>query len=282
MARHDDIKGKYVYLDIHGTEYRIYYEENGKGIPLICQHSAGSHGQQFRRLMNDIKISSRYRVIAPDLPYHGKSLPPESEEWWKEEYGLTKAFYIEFLSTFCHALNLEKSVFLGACMGGCLAVDIALERSDEFRAVIGLETGVYNEAGPMDWWDNPRVSNNFKGAAMWSMMAPESPENQKRETIWCYNQGAPPVLKGDFYYYFFDYDARDKAHLIDTEKVSVYLLTGEFDPAVSPDDSRILAKEIKGAKFTEMEGVGHFSVSENYEVLKRYLMPIFKEIHEQY
>ena len=83
MARIEPVTGKYVYVEVEGVEYRIYFEENGEGIPLVCQHTAGSDNRQYRHLLNDPEVTSQYRVIAVDLPYHGKSLPPESIEWWK-------------------------------------------------------------------------------------------------------------------------------------------------------------------------------------------------------
>jgi pimeloyl-ACP methyl ester carboxylesterase len=280
VARFDPIKGNYVYIEVQNVEYRVYYEENGSGIPLLCQHSAGTDGQQWRYLLNDDDITSRYRVVVPDLPYHGKSLPPESIEWWKEEYRLTKSFFVDFQVAFNHALGLKTPIFIGGCMGGCLGLYLALERPDEFRAVIGLETVLCSEGGPLDFWDHPRISNHFKAAAIWSLMAPSSPEKNRRETTWKFSQCAPSVMSGDFYYYFKDHDLTGKTHLIDTFRTPVYLLTGEYDAVVSPEDTRQLAKQIKGAKFIEMKGLGHLSLCENPEALKRYLMPILKEIAE--
>lgn len=281
MARFDRAVGHYVYVEVQNIEYRVYFEENGNGIPLLCQHTAGSDSRQWRHILNDDEINSRYRVVAPDLPYHGKSLPPKSVEWWKEEYRLTKSFFIDFLVVFSHALGLEKPVYMGGCMGGDLAPELALERPEEFRAVIGLESSLRGEGAPMDWWAHPRISNNFKAAVMWSLMAPNSPEKYRREIGWEFSQGAPSVLKGDFYYYSMDHDLTGKTHRIDTSRIPVYLLTGEYDPVVSPEDTQQLAEQIKGAKFTEMKGLGHFSLCENYELLKRYLMPILKEIAKE-
>ena len=51
MARHSDITGRYVYVDVEGHEYRVYYEEAGQGIPLVCQHTAGSDGRQYRHIL---------------------------------------------------------------------------------------------------------------------------------------------------------------------------------------------------------------------------------------
>ena len=139
MAKFDPAIGRYVYLDIHGIEYRVYFEQNGTGIPIVCQHTAASDGRLWRHLLNDEEITRRFQVIVPDLPYHGKSLPPESVEWWKQEYKLTKSFFMDFQVEFSHTLGLEKPVYMGCSMGGQLAVELAIERPDEFRAVIGLE-----------------------------------------------------------------------------------------------------------------------------------------------
>ena len=279
MARFEPITGKYVYVEVHGIEYRVYFEENGNGIPLVCQHTAGSDGRQWRHVLNDAEITSRYRVIAPDLPYHAKSLPPESIEWWKEEYTLTKSFFIDFLVQFNRALGLEKPVYFGCSMGGHLAVDLALECPDEFRAVIGAEAAFSGQgSATMKWWHHPRISDDFRAAAMLSMTAPSSPEKYRREIAWEYSQSAPPVFRGDLYYYFVEHDLTGKAQQIDTSRIPVYLITGEYDPATSPEDTRWLAEQIKGAKFTEMKGLGHFGMCENFEVFKRYLMPILDEI----
>ena len=48
-----------------------------------CLHTAGSDGRQYRALMNDERVTRRHRVIAFDMPWHGKSSPPEG--WHNEE-----------------------------------------------------------------------------------------------------------------------------------------------------------------------------------------------------
>jgi pimeloyl-ACP methyl ester carboxylesterase len=55
-------------------------------------------------------------------------------------------------------------------------------------------------------------------------------------------------------------------------------MTGEYDWGNSPDQTRILADQIKGSKFVEMRGLGHFPMAENFAVFKRYLMPVLHEI----
>ena len=37
--------GRYVHVGIDGEMHRIYFEESGAGIPLVCLHTAGSDGR---------------------------------------------------------------------------------------------------------------------------------------------------------------------------------------------------------------------------------------------
>jgi pimeloyl-ACP methyl ester carboxylesterase len=280
MIRFESIRGSYVNIEVQGVEYRVYFEESGQGIPLLCQHTAGAEGLQWRHLMNDKDVTSRFRVIAADLPYHGKSLPPESVEWWKQEYKLTQSFFIDFLVEFSHALKLEKPVFMGCSMGGTMALDLALERPDEFRAVIGIEAAEYIPGFDLIWFDHPRISGEFKGANIYQATAPYSAEKYRREVVWGYNKSAPPVFKGDLHYYSVEHNLTGKLDKIDTSRVAVYILCGEYDIASTPEMGREAANKIKGAEFTEMKKLGHFPVTENYELCKEYLLPILKKIAE--
>ncbi|MBI4527031.1 MAG: alpha/beta hydrolase [Deltaproteobacteria bacterium] len=281
MTHFDPAIGRYLYLDVQGIEYRVYFEQNGNGIPLVCQHTAASDGRLWRRTLNDEEISQKYQIIVPDLPYHGKSLPPESVEWWKDEYRLTKSFFLDFHLAFSRALGLERTVYMGCSMGGQLAVELALEHPDAFRAVIALEAGLSRAkmAPTLDFHDHPRIGNEFRMQTMYGKTAPGNPERYRREIAWTYGQSAPPVSKGDLYYNFLDHDLTGgMAQRIDTSRVPVYLMTGEYDWGNSPEDTRILAAQIKGAKFIEMRGLGHFPMSENFAAFKKYLMPILDEI----
>src|SRR5215216_6333095 len=71
--RFDAPTGRYVHLELGGIDHRVYFEEAGAGIPLLLQHTAGSHGIQFRHLFEMADITDRFRLIAYDLPFHGKS-----------------------------------------------------------------------------------------------------------------------------------------------------------------------------------------------------------------
>ena len=281
MAKFDPVIGKYIYLTVQGIEYRVYYEESGKGIPIICQHAGGSQTLEWRFMLNDPEIISKYHVVSADLPYHGKSLPPDSEEWWKEDYKLTKSFFIDFQLALSHALVLERPVFMGAATAGFLALNLALEYPDEFRAVIGVNTAKKGGPATLNNYNHPYIGNNYKRATALAFCAPTSPEKFRRAESWCAMLSAPPVTGDDLYFYFKEHDLTGKTNLIDTSRCAVYRLTGDYDPTSSVEDTIELVKEIKGAKFTEMKGLPHCGMPENPPLFKKYLMPILDEIAKQ-
>jgi pimeloyl-ACP methyl ester carboxylesterase len=282
VARLASITGRYLYLDVLDVEYRVYYEESGDGIPLVLQHTAGTDGRQWRHLLEDPEITANFRLIAPDLPYHAKSLPPTSVRWWETEYKLTRKFFLAFILKLSEALGLERPVFMGCSMGGHLATDLAIDYPGQFRAVIGLEAGMETEstasAKLLEWYFHPRINNDFKSALMYTFTAPTSPESLRRETAFLYSQGAPVVSKGDLHYYGLEHDIKETAKTIDTTKCMLYILGGSYDWSGTPEVCRALHNEVKGSYYQEMEGLGHFPMSENPELFKKYLTPVLADI----
>ena len=274
----EDIIGRYLTININNESYRIYVEESGAGIPLICLHTAGSDARQFRHILNDKKITANYRVIAFDLPWHGKSNPPEGFE--KKEYKLTTILYKQIIMSFCKAYKVSQPVIMGCSMGGRVVLHLALEHSNYFKAVIALEGADKLEPYyDLDWLYRPDVHGGLVQAAfVSSQIAPQSPDNFRHETLWHYMQGGPGIFKGDLYFYWHDGDFDDRSSLIDTKKCPVYLLSGEYDCSCTPERTLATATRIKGSKATIIPGTGHFPMSENPELFKTYIYPILDEI----
>jgi pimeloyl-ACP methyl ester carboxylesterase len=281
MPRFDTATGRYVYLTIDGVEYRVYFERSGGGIPLLLQHTAGADGRQWRHVLEAEGVAAKFDVIAYDLPYHGKSLPPEGKAWWAEEYRLTKDFLMKVPLTLAQELALDRPAFMGSSIGGHLAIDLALHYPGAFRAVVGLEAASFTPGGYADMWHHPRISNEFKASVMYGLMSPSSPEKYRRETSWVYSQGAPPTFKGDLYYYSVDHDLTQTAEQIDASKTAVYVLGGEYDWSATPVMARALADRIKGARYRDMPDLGHFPMSENPALFLEYITPVLDEIAAQ-
>jgi pimeloyl-ACP methyl ester carboxylesterase len=283
-GEHDDTVGRYINLDVEGVRHRIYYEEAGAGVPLLCHHTAAADARQWRHLLEDRRVTLRFRVIAYDLPYHGRSLPA-GEQWWAHEYALTRSRAMGLAVSLAAALDLDRPVFVGSSIGGMLALDLARYHPDVFRAVIALQGGLRSSGGLSEEGmarmrrfrvDERLVDPALPGARQSGMMSPAAPEAGRQETMLHYAQSAPGVYAGDLFFHAIDHDLRGEGHLIDISQCQVRLLTGEFDYAMVPISMRA-AEEIPGATFTLMKGLGHFPMSEDHEQLMNYLLPVLAD-----
>jgi pimeloyl-ACP methyl ester carboxylesterase len=138
-------------LTIDTVEYRVYFEEYGAGIPLLMQHTAGADGRQWRHFLEKERLAQHFRMIAYDLPYHGKSVPPTEKEWWKEEYKLTKDFLMKVPVTLSHELELDD---------WCIWQFDWRASRDRSCAVLSREIPSGDRLGSSDcysWWVSRRV-----------------------------------------------------------------------------------------------------------------------------
>lgn len=281
--RFDSPVGRYVHLELDGADHRVYFEEAGSGIPVLLQHTAGSHGVQWRHLFEMPAITEHFRLIAYDLPFHGKSVPPVGRSWWEEPYRLTGEFVRSVPVALAQALGLHRPVFMGCSVGGLLALDLALHHPEVFRAVISLE-GALRVGGDLDalpgFW-HPGVSNESKARMMQGITSPASPLAYRKETAQTYAAGWPPAFIGDLHYYCVEYDLRERAASIDTERVAVHILNGEYDYSATLKHGRDAHDAIAGSTYTEMLGLGHFPMSEDPEAFAAHLLPVLEQIRQQ-
>ena len=272
------VTGHYVHLEHAGRNCRVYFEEAGQGIPLLCLHTAGADTRQFRGLLNEPAITEKFRVIAFDLPWHGKSSPPAG--WQSETWRLTSSAYCDLVLSFMQALKLNKPILMGCSIGGRVCLNLALDHATRFRAIIGLQSAAstpryYDPA----WLVHPEVNGPVAGAAtVMGLMCPDSPEAERWETLWHYMQGGPGVFAGDLYFYQVEGDFRERVQDIDTRVAPLYLLTGEHDYSCSPQDTRDTAAQIAGAQVRIMPQLGHFPMSENPQAFVNELLPVLDEI----
>jgi pimeloyl-ACP methyl ester carboxylesterase len=227
--------------------------------------------------MNDARITANFRVIAFDMPWHGKSSPPVG--WQNAEYQLSSRDYVRMIVEVVDALGLDKPAVMGCSIGGRIVLHLAHEHPDKFRALIGLESAAFTEPYyDLSWLNRPDVHGGMVCAGVVSgLVAPTAPEEGRWETLWHYMQSGPGVFKGDLYFYMIDGDIRGKVGEIDITRCPMFFLTGEYDYSCTAEGTLAVAERI-GAPATIMKGLGHFPMSEDPAKFNGYLLPVLEKI----
>jgi pimeloyl-ACP methyl ester carboxylesterase len=277
----EPIVGRYLHLDLDGRRHRLYFEEAGQGIPLLCLHTAGADGRQYRGLLNDPAVTAHFRCVVFDMPWHGKSSPPDG--FWRDEYRLTTAAYTAMVMAVSAALGLDRPVVMGCSIGGRIVLDLAAEHASRLRGVIGLQSSAFVEGYyDLGWLHRPDThGGEVCGGIVSGLMAPQSPDGERWETLWHYMQSGPGVFRGDLHFYVDEGDLRAKLPRIDTAACPVWMLTGDYDYSCTPDASHQTAAEIAGAELAIMPRLGHFPMSENYALFRTYLLPVLEAVRRR-
>ncbi len=272
----ETIQGRYVRTQMPEGECVLYYEEAGTGDPIIFLHTAGSDSRQYKHLLGNEALQKHWHMYAVDMPFHGRSEPPEG--WWKNPYQLTTQMYTDWIIGFIKATGLadKRPIISGSSMGGAIVLYLAAEYGDLFKAAISIEGGFGTRGRYVPWTNHPKVNGGrFLQSWVAGLMAPDSPEYERRLTLWEYSQGAPGVYQGDTYFYSQDWPSVSES--IGTAKCPLWILTGEYDYSCTPEMSRQAAERM-GGQFIAMKGIGHFPMAEHPELFMKYLSAVLDDV----
>jgi pimeloyl-ACP methyl ester carboxylesterase len=268
------IEGRYLQLDVRGAPTRLYLERAGTGTPLLCLHTAGADSRQFRHLLEDPELTANHQVIAFDMPWHGRSDPPD--DWATTRYSLTTDTYAATVLAVCDALELDRPILMGCSMGGAIALYLASRHGARFAAVCALEGGLGNPGRFVEWTNRADVDHSaFLTSWVGGLIAPTSPPGPRAQTLWGYAQSGPGVYQGDTFFY-----SRDlPRHAADLGPAGcpLYVFSGEYDYSATTEMSREAAARL-GGTLVEMPGRGHFPMSEDPAGFLEHLRPVLAEL----
>lgn len=268
------IAGHYATVDIGGEPACIHYETSGieSGPPLLMLHTAGADSRQYHALMADPGLRRQWRMIAFDLPGHGRSMPLPGQAWTED--GLTLDAYLRACLSVIRQVARAPAVLLGCSMGAAMALVAARRSPADVAGVVALEAPWKASGRRTPMLCHPQVNQAAHNPAyVRGLMAPSTPLDARRDAAWIYSQGGFNVYANDLWFYSEDFDAAAHVAGLNTDTFGVSLLTGAYDYSATPEDSRRVAALIPGARFGVMPELGHFPMVENPRRLLDYLRP---------
>ncbi len=231
-----------------GLHYFASKEQSPNRLPVVLVHGAGGCHAHWP---HHLRRLAAYRVVAPDLPGHGRS------DGLGEQ---TAAAYARRLADWLLELGWTRAVWVGHSLGGAIVQSLALNHPD---MVLGL--GLFSSG--------PRLTVNPEWLNLLSSPATQ-PSAVAQIVKYSYTKTVPPrlaatlteqlldnrpaVLLGDFR----AADAFNSTESVARISAPTLVLCGAEDRMTPPRLSEQLAESIPGAELVIVPAAGHMVMQE--------------------
>jgi pimeloyl-ACP methyl ester carboxylesterase len=115
------------------SENDWYFLDQGRGPNLVLLHGLGASSFSWRHNLGP--LARHFRVLAPDLPPHGRSPAPLDGDY-------TVAGQIRGILEFLDRRGIARAALAGNSLGGGLALLLAREHPERFPALVLLAPAV--------------------------------------------------------------------------------------------------------------------------------------------
>ena len=264
-------------VDVNGI--RLAYSDTGEGSPVVLL----VHGFPLNRSMWDPQRgalrSAGARVIAPDLRGFGASEsgpagPLTMDQHADDMVGLLDALEVR-----------EPVVYVGLSMGGYVGFALWRRHPARVRALVLADTRASADT-PAGRTDRQRIALMAEELespqpAMDAMLprlfsphlrAGSLPEQLVRGMMG--SSSARAVADGERGLA----DRPDSFPTLSTIDVPTLVIVGEHDVLTPPDESRLIAQGIPGARLVSIDQAGHMSNLENPEAFNEALIGFLREL----
>jgi len=255
-------------------DFQLAYTDTGMGPPILMVH-----GYPFNRSLWDEQVealSSRHRVIAPDLRGFGESDATPGTA--------TMNLMARDLALLLNHLGIVRAAVCGLSMGGYVALALYKQLPSRVRALVLADTRAQadTEEGKQSRFQQAEkaLSEGMAGIAdamLPKLLTPETvskhPEVVKRVRDMMLKtkpEGAAAALRGMA-------ERDDQTELLAKITVPALILVGAEDAITPVADSEKMHAAIAGSHLVVLENAGHVSNTERTEQFNDALLSFLRE-----
>ncbi|MEW6185687.1 MAG: alpha/beta hydrolase [Thermodesulfobacteriota bacterium] len=276
---------------------RIYYEDVGKGEPIIANHGLMEDCGYWSETGVTAKLAEKYRVISMDMRGHGRTLvsgPP---------FGFDVGTMANDFGALADFLGLERFHVLSHATGGMAAVRYAMTTSKRLLSLMLTDTGSatapdmprpegqeqLTPEGQREAFIMGAEARKMTSVEDWMTYARANPgpflfkmaEHPDKERMWKIYEGflrrSDPVAIGNFMLSFYA-DPDPVVEGLRQIACPTLLLLGEFD-IVFLGPSEIMAREIPDNRHVIIKGIGHMTAIEDAERTTREILEFLETVN---
>jgi pimeloyl-ACP methyl ester carboxylesterase len=243
------------YVTVRGA--LAYVEQSGSGRPVLCLHTAGQSGVQWRYTTERLAALG-YHVIVPDLPGHGRSEP--AGDGPVRDLGDYAQWCLELLEL----LDVHEPFVVGCSIGGKIALDLAVCAGGDLAGVVAMAADAHNSRTSVsgllreleDAAAPSRSDRTYFGTlAVVGRQVPPA----RAELIATMHRREDPLVSTSDLLGWATHDLRPELHGI---ACPTRLVVGDDDLWLDVADVVWTAQQIPGGQATVLEGIGHYPMEE--------------------
>lgn len=245
------------YLSIFNT--KIYYEEYGKGVPLILLEGGMGSISDFSLCI--LELSKHFHVIAPDMPGQGRSQLADS---------MSYQLLADYISKMIDLLRLDSAYVMGWSDGGNTALILANNRPDKIKKVLTSGANYKLSGFPPNWNDSTIDMTQL-------VNSPDFEEKNKEEI----ERYLKPYPGRDWRKFFIDINKMWNqkiyfpASVLEGIKIPVMIVLGDKD-IISLEHGIEMHNLIKGSQFCVLPNTSHRVFHERPKLITEIAIDFFK------
>ncbi len=260
---------------IKARDLHFSYLDGGRGNIVLLVHGFGSNKDSWNRFARH--LSSKYRVVAVDLPGHG-----ESASGLEYNYGIPSQ--ARRLALFTEALGIDRFHILGSSMGGAIAIYFSHEHPDRI-----ITLGLMSAAGVL----SPRPSEYMQ-----KLEKGENPllvrSREDFDAMLEFVMAQPPYMP--WFVRNVAYEQYRKRQAINQKifndiatgevtevpflpeiNMPVFILWGEKDRVLDVSSVEVFEKRIPRTEIVILDGIGHAPMYEAPEISAKHYLAFLQQ-----
>lgn len=241
--------------------YSAYQGGDGERPTVVLVHGAGGTHLYWP---SEVRRTPGYRVLAVDLPGHGKSAGRGFQ---------SIEAYVEALLGWMQAIPLHQAVFVGHSMGGAIALSMALDHGEHVSALGLLGSGARLRVHPefLQRTANDTTLQSAIAMIVAQSFSDQAPERLVELATRRMAETRRTVLHGDF----IACDVFDEMERLEEIDKPCIVITGEQDRLTPTRYAQYLADSLPNAELHVVPQAGHMVMLEKPQqvanLLKRFL-----------
>jgi pimeloyl-ACP methyl ester carboxylesterase len=246
------------YTEVGGTLAFVEQHGDPGAAPVLCLHTAGQSGVQWRHTAPALAARG-YRVVVPDLPGHGRSEPAPGGP--VTDLGAYAAWCLELADH----LALARPAVVGCSIGGKIALDVAARAPQRLAGVVAMAADAWTGGRPSarglrrelsDVAAPSRTDRTHLGTL--AVLGGRVPRARAELIATMHRREDPAVSTSDL----LGWTGHDLREVLPAITCPAHLVVGRDDLWLDVERVRWAAGRIPGARCTVLEGVGHYPMEE--------------------